>query len=266
MLEELCGPTCKLDLWTDDMLTCDQYNVTVACPTDRCHWASDPDVCPSENPGCSAVDGCIPKKLCEIGCEEHAGVSLSWKYLTSMWYVFGSLDPKNRTIAERSFALLAYVVMVVIDGAVAGVLSSVMIRMGGKEQEINDRLKAAKMWMREQRIPKDQASKALDYFRLVYKSRVMYEEGEILNTMPPAMKLVFSTQLYEKFLSAIPLFRGLPNSLIHSLCAIVVPVSPLRDLPLLATSAVVSDSDACDSRSKPCDSRSSTAKAPQAKR
>jgi CRP-like cAMP-binding protein len=147
--------------------------------------------------------------------------------------------------------------MVIIDGAVAGVLSSVMIRMGGKDAQVNEKIKAAKMWMREQRIPKDQASKALEYFRLVYKSRVMYEEADILNTcvafgrpfssgfsshwflpcllpwcirnrMPPAMKLVFSTQLYEKFLREIPLFRGLPTSLIHSLCSIVVPIQAVR--------------------------------------
>jgi hypothetical protein len=34
-----------------------------------------------------------------------------------------------------------------------------------------------------------QAAKALEYFRLVYKSRVIYEESDILNTMPPDMKL-----------------------------------------------------------------------------
>ena len=49
------------------------------------------------------------------------------------------------------------------------------------------------MWMREHRIPKHKATKALDYFRMVYKSRVMYEESDILNTMPPDMKLDFST-------------------------------------------------------------------------
>ena len=63
--------------------------------------------------------------------------------------------------------------MVIIDGAVAGVLSALMISMGGKEREVNDRLRSAKQWMREQRIPKLKAQKALDYFRLVYKSRVM---------------------------------------------------------------------------------------------
>ena len=63
---------------------------------------------------------------------------------------------------------------------------------GGKEQQVSDTLKAAKMWMREHRIPKAKAAKALDYFRLVYKSRAMYEENEILNTMPPDMRLDFS--------------------------------------------------------------------------
>eukprot|EP01050_Picozoa_sp_SAG11_P002122 SAG11_NODE_103_length_16571_cov_49.569208_5_plen_51_part_00 len=42
------------------------------------------------------------------------------------------------------------------------------------------------------------------------------------------MKLEFSTQLYEKFLSDIPLFRGLATSLIHSLCSIVEPMMAVR--------------------------------------
>ena len=70
--------------------------------------------------------------------------------------------------------------------------------------------------------------KALEYFRLVYKSRVMYEEGDILKTMPPAMKLEFSMRLYEKFLSDIPLFRGLASSIIHALCGIIEPMMAVR--------------------------------------
>jgi hypothetical protein len=49
-----------------------------------------------------------------------------------------------------------------------------------------------------------QAAKALEYFRLVYRSKAQYEEGDILSTMPPSMKIEFSTQLYEKFLRGIP--------------------------------------------------------------
>jgi CRP-like cAMP-binding protein len=103
-----------------------------------------------------------------------------------------------------------------------------LIRIGGKDQEVNDKLKAAKLWMREHRIPKDKAAKALEYFRMVYHRTSQYEESDILNTMPPDMRLDFSTQLYEQFLREIPLFRGLSVALIHSVCGIASPMLAVR--------------------------------------
>ena len=225
VLLELCSEECRMDVWEEHPppAVCATYTMESGCPSDRCDWGQSEDFVNT-----LGEDGCYPKKLCVVGCELKAEVSLGFKYFTSMWYVFGSLDPKYLTLPERTFAILAYFTMVVIDGAVAGVLAAILIRMGGKDQEVNDKLKAAKMWMRVQRIPKPQAAKALEYFRLVYKSKVMYEENDILNTMPPAMKLEFSKQLYEKFLSDIPLFRSLPAGVIHSLCAIVEPIMAVR--------------------------------------
>ena len=43
--------------------------------------------------------------------------------------------------------------VVMIEGAVAGVLSAMLISMGGSDRELTEKLKAAKMWMREQKIP-----------------------------------------------------------------------------------------------------------------
>lgn len=120
-------------------------------------------------------------------------------------------------------------VMVIIDGAVAGVLSSVMISMGGKDRIVNEKLAAAKTWMQEHRINKAQQLKTLNYFRHVYKSHVMYQENDILNTMPPSMRLDFSTHLYATHLAQIPLFRGLGVSLIHGLCGVVEPMMAVRD-------------------------------------
>jgi len=218
VLIEMCAEKCNLQAWDPvDGVTpasCLTYSRS-NCPDDRCLWGIEADlpssymddtVLPQTNGNTLAA--CVPKKFCTVGCEARAPTSVTWRYITSMYLVFGSLEPVYMTLPERTFALFAYVVMVIIDGSVAGVLASVMVRMGGKDQEVNDRLSAAKNWMREQRIPKAQAAKALEYFRLVYRSRVMYEEGDILNTMPPAMKIEFSTQLYEKFLRNIPMFRG----------------------------------------------------------
>lgn len=56
----------------------------------------------------------------------------------------------------------------------------------------------------------------------------MYKEAEILSTMPPSMRLDFSMRLYATHLAQIPLFRGLGNSVIHALCAIVEPMLAVR--------------------------------------
>ena len=42
------------------------------------------------------------------------------------------------------------------------------------------------------------------------------------------MRLEFSSQLYKKFLVGIPLFRGLPDALLHTLCNQVVPMVAVR--------------------------------------
>jgi CRP-like cAMP-binding protein len=222
VLQELCD--CNDSVWDNNPPLCETYVVAGDCPQDRCRWDRSPYVATVP----ANTETCIPQVLCEVGCEERADVSLTWRYVTSLYYVLGSLEPKYQTLPERSFAVFAFVCVLIIEGAVAGVLSSILIRMGGKDQEVNDKLKAAKLWMREHRIPKDKAAKAMDYFRLVYKSRVMYEESAILNTMPPDMRLDFSTQLYEKFLKEVPLFRGLSLALIHSVCSIASPMMAVR--------------------------------------
>ena len=201
---------------------CQSFSSEQTCiAADRCQW--------STREGHSDTVHCNPRQYCMIGCEIERNPSLWDRYVTSLWSVFGSIDPDvAHTPPERFFAVFAYVCLVIIDGAVAGVLSAVMISMGGKEREVNDRLRSAKLWMREHRIPKARSMKALDYFRQVYKSKVMYEQSEILDTMPPAMKLEFASHLYFKFLSATPLFQGLPVSLLHSLCTIMDPMLAVR--------------------------------------
>lgn len=193
VLQEWCRGQCDLGstMWSKAV---EQHAVTNTSPglcrsmiseatcnaiddTDRCAWSGG---------------RCSPRTYCEIGCEQlDERIQLSRRYVAALWMVFGSIDPDvAQTDPERAFAVFAYICLVMIDGAVAGVLSAVMISMGGKEREVNERLRSAKQWMREQRIPKTKASKALDYFRLVYKSRVMYEETEILSTMPPAVRVI----------------------------------------------------------------------------
>eukprot|EP01051_Picozoa_sp_SAG22_P004226 SAG22_NODE_221_length_14781_cov_82.531490_11_plen_114_part_00 len=98
VLLELCGPQCQMDVWDTfpPPALCASYGSNASCVPDRCRWGA------SEEWGFGpTAPGCYPRKLCTVGCELAAPVSLTWKYTTSMWYVFGSLDPKNLTLPER---------------------------------------------------------------------------------------------------------------------------------------------------------------------
>ena len=59
----------------------------------------------------------------------------------------------------------------------------VAVRIRLNVRFLHERLAAAKTWMREHRISKQEQAKALNYFRHVYRSHAMYQEADILNTV-----------------------------------------------------------------------------------
>ena len=73
--------------------------------------------------------------------------SASTRYWTSMYYVLNALDGNGNTDVERIAAVVAYIFTIMIDGAVAGVMSAMLIGMNGNEREVNDKLRAIKNWM-----------------------------------------------------------------------------------------------------------------------
>ena len=51
------------------------------------------------------------------------------------------------TDAERVFAIVAYMLLVVVDGSVAGLILATLVGMSGGEREISDKLCAVKIAM-----------------------------------------------------------------------------------------------------------------------
>lgn len=154
-------------------------------------------------------------------------VSLMDRYTASLYRVFSVMD-LSRTNLERRCAVLYHVLLLMVDGLVAGVMSALMISMQGQEREYNDKMAVAKQWMKEQRIPKSRAEPALEYFRSFYKSNVAMQEGKILSSMTPAMKIEFATYLYSKFVANVPLFQNLSPGIIRAICGIVEPTFAVR--------------------------------------
>ena len=174
------------------------------------------------------MDGSEPRWGFNDTTNDDSVVSGGSRYITSMYYVFNPVE-NGLTDAERVFAIVAYMLLVVVDGSVAGLISATLVGMNGGEREISDKLRAVKTWMMHERIPKGSQAKALGYFQQLYKSRIMYNEAEIISSMPPAMRNVFAMHIYEKFLKSIPMFKDLSDEIIASLCRVIEPMVAVKN-------------------------------------
>lgn len=150
------------------------------------------------------------------------------RYITSLYFVFNALEPVYNTTAERIFAVFAELVMALIYGALAGIISSIMIGMRGNEQEFQNKIRSLRGWLVEKEIPKPMQVQITRYFNQLWSSKTMFNEGEILSEMPPSMGSELSTFLYGHFLKTIPLFRGLGDEVIFRLCRAVLPMMAIK--------------------------------------
>ena len=153
-------------------------------------------------------------------------VSDSTRYWMSMYQVLNALDGWAYTDLERKAAVFATIMTIMIDGAVAGVMSALLIGMSGNEREVNDKLRAIKMWMAKHRIPRMKQNRALNYFASHYKNQIKH--SDILMDMPPAMRDDIATHLYVKVIAAVPIFRDLSKEILRSLCENCQPMIAVK--------------------------------------
>lgn len=145
-----------------------------------------------------------------------------------MYYVFNALEPHFQTIGEKGFAVFANLVMGIIYGALAGVISTIMMGMKGNDQEVSNKLRSMRTWMAEKNVPKVLQSSIMQYFNQLWSARSLFDEASVLAEMPPTMAAEVSTFLYRDFLATIPLFKGLSEEILYRLCEKVVPMLALK--------------------------------------
>ena len=160
---------------------------------------------------------------------EHTNdVSIGTRYFTAMYYVFNALEPHFQTITEKGFAVFANLVMGIIYGALAGVISTIMMGMKTNDQEVQNKLRSMRSWMHEKKVPKQLQTRIMQYFNQLWSARSLFDEASMLAEMPPTMSAEVTKFLYHDFLASIPLFKGLSDEILYRLCEKVVPMLALK--------------------------------------
>ena len=149
--------------------------------------------------------------------------NLGTRYVGSMYYVLNALE-NGATNSERGFGVFAEFIRDLILGLVAGLLSTILMAMNTGDTENTWKLQNLKTWLDQRRFPKGFQSRVMEYFHEVWTNRSHVNLDEMFDQMPPAMAGAFTELLYGRFLSTIPLFRGLSNEVLSGLCMHVRPL------------------------------------------
>ena len=160
--------------------------------------------------------------------ENASVIAMAHRYWTSMYYVLNALEPHILTDGERMFAVLAELVMAVIYGSVAGVMSTILIGMSGNEKEAAQRMGGLRQWVNSKKMPKVMQKGIIMYFNELWNQRAGVRTLNMLNEMPPQLNLEVTTHLYRNNLSTIPFFCGLAEEIMFKLCRECQPMLVLK--------------------------------------
>jgi hypothetical protein len=140
--------------------------------------------------------------------------TLSTRYVTSMYGIFNALE-NGFTDTEKGFAIFAELIVgSVIYGGLAAVLSAAMMEAQQASEEFNKNYKALKAWMTSRKVASNYQRQVLACYSHKFKDSTTFNEEQLLAELPPAMASNLMEKLYGKFVSDVPYFRGLDQTII----------------------------------------------------
>ena len=118
------------------------------------------------------------------------------------------------TTLEFSFATLSQLVVGFIYGALAGVMSSLMMGMKASEQAKALKMQTVRAWMSARKLQRPLQAAILNHYQSQFKTNAMYDEQALLAELPPAISGRVAFTLFNKFIVRIPMFRGVSLSVL----------------------------------------------------
>ena len=149
-----------------------------------------------------------------------ASISLGTRYVTSTYLVMNAIENSN-TDAEKAFALVSEFARDFILGLLAGIITTVSMAVnsfGEGSQDGQLRLRDLKNWMSKKNLPKALQIPILQYCNEVWTNRSGLNVNEFFSDVPPSMRMKLLSYLYGSVIARNPLFRGLANEVVSTLC------------------------------------------------
>jgi hypothetical protein len=148
----------------------------------------------------------------------------SYKYSMSLYTIFKLGEGLCYTAEEAVYAFFSELTISLIYGALAGVMSTMMMAGSIGEQEYLVKLAQLKAWMKARHLTTQERIRIMGYFSANHQSSTYFDEKKILSYLPLGVARDLSVQLYKTILGESPLFANLGPELMLRVCQTVMPV------------------------------------------
>eukprot|EP01048_Picozoa_sp_COSAG05_P011647 COSAG05_NODE_1112_length_5856_cov_11.397082_2_plen_976_part_00 len=159
-------------------------------------------------------------------------IDVGKRYVTSMYYVLNALE-SSYTTPERGFAIFAEFCRDFILGLVASLITTISMSMSNNDNANNLKLKMLKKFFEHKKLPKAFQQVAMEHFNELWTNQSNVDLPDLLNQCPPAMASHMAELLYGRFLSTVPLFKGLSVEVLSALCMHCKPLLAMKNMYII---------------------------------
>ena len=162
-------------------------------------------------------------------------VGWSTRYIDAYYYAITTLttvgygDRTPSTDTEKLFSIMTELAGGMIFGILAGTLSAMLTEAGAAAAEVEAELDMIKGFMLSKSVPKDTRRYIMTKMESFYKGKGLFDEGMILDKLPPKFKKTLLVQMYKPQLTSCPLFLGLENNIITQLAMVMLPYLAIEE-------------------------------------
>jgi hypothetical protein len=157
-------------------------------------------------------------------------------YIKSFFTVFRTPeinDNYEMTLFEMAFGMGATVIMGAVYGAAAGAFSSIFSANQMASQAYRMKILQLREFCRVKGLAHGAREKLEAHYTHLYPDKLIVDESDVLNDLPPQMREDLVSQLYGRQLFQVPLFLNLELPIMTELCVALKPLPALRGAVLV---------------------------------
>jgi hypothetical protein len=148
--------------------------------------------------------------------------SFYWTITTLTTIGYGDITPQGEV--QTVFVIFIELLGAAMYGMVIGNIANLIANIDVAKTQYRERLDKINAFLHYRAIPHRLQRKINDYYRYLWESRRGYNEAEVLQDLPLALKTAVALQINRRIIERVPLFQTASEDLIREIVLNLTPV------------------------------------------